>query len=145
MTDLPTHAQSAAALGVSFDGIYYHFRQYRYERLDDAMRYARAQYSRPGYQPDSSFVPQWLPAWEPDATQREAMRVLDIGFDNGRFNVGPYRYENLADAIAFARQARSSSTRNAGPAAPGQGGESGHCMDGPKGASTPGTTCLRAE
>lgn len=108
MTNLPTLAQSAAALEITFDGLYYHFRQYRYERLDDAVRYADAQHCKPGYRPDPSFMPQWLPAWEPDAAQREAMRELGIGFDHGRFTVGLYRYEQLEDAVAFARRAGSS-------------------------------------
>ena len=103
MTDLPTPAQAATALEVTFDGKYYHFREYRYERLDDALRYADAQHRKPDYKADPSFVPRWLPAWEPDATQRATMSDLAIGFGAGRFSVGPYHYDRLEDAIAFAR------------------------------------------
>ena len=102
-----SHPSNAAATGasheVTFDGRYYHFRQYRYERLDDALRYAAAQQCKPGYRPDPAFVPQWLPAWAPDMAQRATMRELAIGFDAGRFCVGSYRYDRLDDAIAFAR------------------------------------------
>lgn len=107
MTEQSTPAQAGAALEITFDGHHYHFRQYRYERLDDALRYADAQHRKPGYEPDPSYVPQWLPEWAPDATQQESMRELAIDFDHGCFRVGPYRYERLEDAVAFARRARS--------------------------------------
>lgn len=105
MTDLPTPSEAGTALEVTFDGFHYHFQQYRYERLDDALRYADAQRRKPGYRPDPSFVPSWLPEWEPDESQRATMHALAIGFDHGRFSVGPYRYDRLEDAVAFARQA----------------------------------------
>ncbi|WP_338758962.1 hypothetical protein [Massilia sp. METH4] len=107
MTDPSTSAEAGLALEVTFDGHHYHFRQYRYEHLDDALRYARSQHAKPGYERDASFVPQWLPEWTPDAAQRAAMRELSIGFDHGRFSVGPYRYDRLEDALAYARHGRS--------------------------------------
>ena len=97
-------AATAAALEVTFDGHYYHFRQYRYEQLSDALRYARMQHDKPGFQRDGAFVPRWLPAWQPDEGQLALMRELGIVFGQGRFAFGSYRYDRLDDAVAFARR-----------------------------------------
>ncbi|WBS00086.1 hypothetical protein OU994_17330 [Pseudoduganella sp. SL102] len=99
-------ADIGAALEVTFDGRHYHFRQYRYDHLDDALRYASAQHRAPGFMKDSVFQPQWLPKFAPDEAQEVQMRDLDIGFAAGRFSVGAYRYEKLDDAVAYVRHAR---------------------------------------
>lgn len=95
-------AQAAAALEVSFDGHHYHYRQYRYESMDDALRYARCARARPGFLPDPGFQPQWLPAWLPAAGDVALMRTFGIVYEQGYFRLGPYRYERLADAIGYA-------------------------------------------
>lgn len=101
-TTATTAAETAASLEVTFDGRHYHFRQYRYERLDDAMRYAATQHRLPGFARDPAFTPQWLAEWVPTEAQRATMRQLGIGFDGTRFDVGAYHYDRLEDAMAFA-------------------------------------------
>lgn len=99
-------AQAAAALEVSFDGHHYHYRKYRYESMDDALRYARCDHARPGFAPDPHFQPQWLPAWLPAAADVTLMRTFGIAYEQGYFRLGPYRYERLADAVGYARLAQ---------------------------------------
>jgi hypothetical protein len=99
-------ADTGAALEVTFDGRLYHFRQYRYEHLDDALRYAGAQHHVRGFRPDPAFRPQWLPELAPDEAQQARMRELDIGFAAGRFSVGAFRYDRLDDAVAYLHHAR---------------------------------------
>lgn len=99
----PDMAAAAAACEVSFDGRYYRFREYRYEQLADALRYARAQYAKAGFVPDRAFVPDWQAPPTLDAEQRALMARWGIGFASGRFTFGPYRYDLLPDAVAYAR------------------------------------------
>lgn len=97
-------AAEAAALEVSFDGHRYRFRAYRYDRLDDALRYARIEHALPGFAADPAFRPLWLPAWQPDAAQRGLMARWHIAFEGGRFALGPWRYDRLDDAVAYAQR-----------------------------------------
>lgn len=99
-------SETAAALEVTYDGRHYHFRQYRYDRLEDALRYATAQRDTPGFRADSAFQPRWLPAWLPSEAERARMAELGIGFAGGRFSVGDYHYDKLDDAVAFASARR---------------------------------------
>jgi hypothetical protein len=101
-----TDAARAAALEVSFDGHHYHFRQYRYERLDDALRYAGQQRGMSGFIPDAAFEPRWLAPWQPSPAECAAMRQLGITLDGVRYAFGAYRYDRLEDAMAFARLQR---------------------------------------
>jgi hypothetical protein len=105
MDQLATPDQ-AAALEVAFDGRHYRYRSFRYESLDDALRYARADHARPGFVPDRQFQPQWLPAWQPDAQARALMTELSIEYRQGCFHLGPYRYDRLDDAVVHAQLTR---------------------------------------
>jgi hypothetical protein len=96
-------ADTAAALEVTVDGHHDHFRQYRYEQLDDALRYAGTQQLVPAFRRGPASRPQRLPLLAPDEAQQVLMRELDIGFAAGRVNIGPFRYDRLDDAVAYAR------------------------------------------
>lgn len=39
----------------------------------------------------------------PSESQRELMNTLDITFLHGIYRLGAYRYDRLADAVAYAR------------------------------------------
>ncbi|WKB55846.1 hypothetical protein [Eleftheria terrae] len=100
---------------ISFDGRVYHYRGFRYERLDDAIRYAellaaRGEHAAAG---EADIPAQGVPAqvadavaW-PTAEEMELMGALSISFDQGVFHFGEYRYDRLSDAVNYARLIRS--------------------------------------
>lgn len=90
------------AFSITHDGRQYHYDGYRYDRLDDAVAYARLQRSRPGSRrPPPAATPRTPEA--PDAAQLKTMASLAITFQDGRYHFGPYRYDRLADAVSYAR------------------------------------------
>lgn len=74
------------------------------ERFTNAIDYARLDRSRPfgdlgvddSAQLDSLLIPT--------GAEREVMRALDITFVDGVFHWREYRYDRLADAVAYARR-----------------------------------------
>lgn len=97
--------QRAAELGISFDGRLYHYRGYRYDRLDDALAYARRDRSGAPYTGETP--PQWAAPMEPTDAERRQMAEFGITFDGTSFHYGPYRYDTLSDACNYARMKRS--------------------------------------
>ena len=93
--------QLAERCEIAFDGRRYLYRQYRYDRLDDALRYAQLDRQRPGFTPDPAFRPRWDPPLQPDAAQQALMAPAGIGFADGYYLFGGYRYERLEDALAY--------------------------------------------
>ena len=92
-----------AQLGIYFDGRNYRYRDYRYGRLRDALAYARLMRSRypdeaPGITPAHDSMVQ-----SPSESQRELMQQLSISMDAGLYRLGDFRYDNLADAVSYAR------------------------------------------
>lgn len=90
-----------AQLSVSYDGRHYQFGQYRYDQVADAIHYAQR---HPGEANDAR--PAAAPIEIPDEAQRALMGSFDISFRDGLYHLGDYRYERLADAVAYARLRR---------------------------------------
>jgi hypothetical protein len=97
-----------AEFSITYNGRYYHYERYRYDRLEDAVDYARLQRSRlPGGSDDAAqTVPAAQAVEGPDESQRELMAALDIAFHGGMYHLGQYRYDRLADAVNYARLRR---------------------------------------
>jgi hypothetical protein len=78
---------------------------YRYEQLGDALAHARQTRSGPDEE-DSSDPSMQRPAFVPptDAEQM-LMASLGIQFDGRAFRFAGFRYDRLADAVLYARQA----------------------------------------
>ena len=97
-------ARQMAELCITFDGRIYRYRGYRYERFTDAVNYARLDRAR-GFvesgQPDAGTIEVQVPS----QADSRLMRTLDITFADGFFRWGEYRYDRLADAVAYARRA----------------------------------------
>lgn len=93
-----TDKAEAMALGISFDGRQYHYQDYRYDRLSDAMSYARAH--------PTALLPSgdldWLTPPSPNDEDLALMRILSIIYDGRFFCFQSYRYEKLADAVNYA-------------------------------------------
>ena len=93
---------SLLQLGIRRDGPRYVYNGYRYDRLADAVSYARLVRSRAQTDPagpftqDSSFAP-------PTEAQRALMATHDIDFDGCAYRFNGFRYEVLSDAINYAK------------------------------------------
>ena len=91
-----------AELCITFNGRQYGYRGYRYDRFADAVNYARLDLSRAFADPgaDDAAPLERTPA--PSAAEVELMRTLSIRFADGVFHWREYRYDRLADAMAYA-------------------------------------------
>ena len=98
-------AQLMADLSIAYDGLRYHYGSYRYDRLEDAVNYARLQRSRAG---GHTRIPMATPAiyQAPGDGELRAMTSSGITYAGGVYRLGAYRYDRLADALAYARLQR---------------------------------------
>lgn len=87
-----------AEFSITYNGRQYEYDVYRYDRLADAVNYARLQRPRLS---ESTPLRQVVVA--PNASERELMATLFISFDDGVFRLGTFRYDRLADAVNYAR------------------------------------------
>jgi len=100
----PVLPPAAAAFGISFDGRAYHYLDYSYERLADALAYARQDRARPGFREDTT-PRQWKQWTGPTPEERLHMAVHGIVYEHGHYRYGPYRYDLLSAALAYAQHA----------------------------------------
>jgi len=99
----PVLPPDAAAFGISFDGRAYHFGQYSYERLADALHYARLERARPGFREDPT-PRNWAQWAGPTPEERTQMAAHGIAFERGYYVYGPYRYDLLSAALDYAQR-----------------------------------------
>lgn len=98
-------------LGVRFDGRQYRYRSYRYDRLSDALNYARLQPApAPDAQEEEAFsdIPREA---LPGESQQHLMAQLGITRQDGRYCYREYRYDRWADALAYAQLSKTPPTR----------------------------------
>lgn len=94
---------AAEALGISFDGRAYHYRDYSYDRLADALDYARLDRTKSGSRSDPT-PHEWKQWPGPTPDEQAHMAAHGIGYENGRYCYGPYRYDMLDAALDYARR-----------------------------------------
>ena len=108
MADRPEHRERLMlAFDIAFDGRQYVYDRFRYDRLADAVNYARLQLSHPSS--DSTEAPPLAirePCETPTDSQRKLMSEFGITSEAGVYLLGEYRYDHLADAIEHARMTR---------------------------------------
>ncbi|MDX2220936.1 MAG: hypothetical protein SF172_18110 [Burkholderiales bacterium] len=75
------------------------YRQYRYERLADAVNYAELERGKIDYQAEVNVQPAWLSPVAPNNGDWRVMKELGITFDGKRYHFLNYRYERFQDAI----------------------------------------------
>jgi len=102
MDESTTLPPEAAARGVSFDGRAYHYQAYTYARLDEALDYARLDQARPGLREDPTPRP-WKQWAVPTHAERQQMAAHGIEYSDGYYRYGPYRYDLLSAALAYAK------------------------------------------
>lgn len=95
-----------AELSITYNGRQYQYDRYRYDRLDDAVAYARLRLATPTPQDEGVPMPAVQRVQAPDGAQRQLMKTLSITFDDGVYRLGAYRYDRLYDAINYARLLR---------------------------------------
>jgi len=102
----PLHTSSREGLmaqyGIAFDGRRYHCQGYQYDELEHAVAYVRLR-QRLGDAPVPA--PVVSAAHGPSVTrlQLEEMESLHITREKGRYRYGAFLYEQLADAVRYAK------------------------------------------
>lgn len=94
--------QHAKDLGISFNGTQFAYREFKYDKLPDAITYAELDALRKGQQKGVSYAPEWLDQTAPCASDRELMRQYGITSEGWRYRYREFRYDRLADAINYA-------------------------------------------
>jgi hypothetical protein len=92
----------ALALDVTFNGTQFCYRNFRYDKLSDAMAYARLDALRDNYKSAFRVDPEWLPRPAPSHTEIGLMGRYAISFDGRHYRFAEHRYDRLADALAYA-------------------------------------------
>ena len=92
-----------AEFSIAYNGRHYQYDRYRYDYLADAVSYARLQRSMPRAGDGLGPLPPAQDVEAPDESQRRVMATLAITFRDGRYHLGAYRYDRLADAANYAR------------------------------------------
>lgn len=104
---LTEREQSMRDYAIGFDGLRYDFHGYRYDRLADALAYARLVRSRPtADNPPGSYV-RGAPVHGPSEGDLTAMVALGIGYEGGTYRYATFRYDRLADAVRYAKAVRA--------------------------------------
>lgn len=104
--DQETQARLMATLGIHREGRYYHFRSYRYTRLEDAVAYARLVGTRAARMLAEDNLPSRSLTDEvnlPTGQEKALMQALGVSFEDGRYVYEGFHYDRLADAVAYAR------------------------------------------
>ena len=100
---VPERERLMAEFFVAFNGRHYFYGPYRYNHLADALNYARLQRANVGAREQFGAMPAPQPVEAPSESDRQLMNTLDITFLDGVYQLGAYRYDRLAHAVAYAR------------------------------------------
>lgn len=101
-----TTALTPTEAGIRFDGRHYVYNGYRYDRLADAAAYAGLIRSRPTQLDAGGAFTRSILSAPPSDAQRTLMAALSIGFDGRVYHFEGFRYDNLADAVSYAKLTR---------------------------------------
>ncbi|WP_141104340.1 hypothetical protein [Noviherbaspirillum denitrificans] len=93
----------AASMGIGFDGRFYRYKTFRYERFSDAISYAELERRRPQYRATVIDAPPWEKPVEPSEQEQRVMAALGITFDGRYYRFDGYRYEQCGDAANYAQ------------------------------------------
>jgi len=97
--------QSMQDYGIGFDGLRYDFHGYRYDRLADALAYARLMRTRPASDNPRGSYARGATVVGPSEQDLRSMVPLGIGYEAGTYRYATFRYDRLADAVNYAKAA----------------------------------------
>jgi hypothetical protein len=92
-----------SAFSIDYDGRHYRYNGYRYDRLADAVAYAKLMQSRQTQHDTCPVTYQRVES--PSASDTAVMARYSITFSEGMYRYGGYRYDRLADALNYAQSA----------------------------------------
>lgn len=95
--------EQALALDVTYNGTQFRYRDFRYDKLADAVAYARRDGLRAGYRSAFRVAPVWLPRPAPSHSEISLMDRHAISFDGRHYRYMNHRYDRLADALSYAQ------------------------------------------
>ena len=107
-TDPPLHDDAnderamMAEYSIGHDGLRYAYNGYRYDRLADAVGYAKLMRSRPSMHDSGGPSTRREGIDVPTDADRELMTSLAIRFEAGAYRFEGFRYDRLADAVNYA-------------------------------------------
>jgi hypothetical protein len=91
-----------AEYSIGHDGLRYAYNGYRYDRLADAVGYAKLMRSRPSMNDSGGPSTRREGIDVPTDADRELMTSLAIRFEAGAYRFEGFRYDRLADAVNYA-------------------------------------------
>lgn len=97
----------AMRMGISFNGTQFVYRDFKYDRLSDAVSYAELDILREGRQPIATSSADWLLRPVPKSTDRALMQQFGVSFEDWRYKFRDNHYDHLADALNYARPHQS--------------------------------------
>jgi hypothetical protein len=89
--------------GIVFDGRYYRYKSYRYDRLADACDYARRDPLLPASVAGPNDHPKPAKVEQPTEVEWRTITDLNITFDGKCYRYKEYRYDHFADAVIYAQ------------------------------------------
>jgi len=105
--DAAKSAHLMSAFGVTRSGRFFLFHGYRYSKLEDAVAYAHLLGTRPKSSPEDTQADPARIEEEPgvvaNAEDERLMATCGISLADGQFVFAGFRYDLLADAVAYAR------------------------------------------
>jgi len=90
-------------LGISFDGRFYRYKEYKYDLLADALNYAKSDRIGAPDVPVANAAPLWTPPEMPTAAEQSTMDACGVTFDGKHYRYRDYRYDHYSDAINYAK------------------------------------------
>ena len=95
-----------SAFSIDYDGRHYRYDGYRYDRLVDAVSYARLVESRQAQHEGGSCPVVYRRVESPSSSDMAVMAEYFITFSEGVYRYDGFRYERLSDAVNYAETLR---------------------------------------
>lgn len=97
------HSNEGSSFSVRYDGRRYEYDGYYYDRVEDALFYARLTGMKHLRRPEANLATGWPPTRAPDDEDSKTMSSMGITFEAGRFHFREFHYDRLDDAVNYAK------------------------------------------